>query len=71
MLKVTKKRLVLVLSLLLCGCNESRISHDLGYFKDSRTGLCFAVYGVIGMSTTLLTHVPCTPEVERLIRAAR
>jgi len=37
----------------------------LKYFKDSRTGLCFAERGV--MDSYTMTCVPCSEEVENLI----
>jgi len=41
-------------------------SHGIKYFKDSRTGLCFAERGSINSYT--MTCVPCSEEVEKLIK---
>ena len=45
--------------------------NSINYVKDNRTGLCFAVSYVgeypIG-SSHILSNVPCTPEVEKLIK---
>lgn len=35
------------------------------YFKDTRTGLCFA--SLLLYNTTQITYVPCTKEVEALL----
>jgi hypothetical protein len=42
------------------------INYLINYFKDTRTGLCFAETGT-GREHTL-TCVPCTEEVEALIK---
>jgi hypothetical protein len=60
--------LVLVLFVASCGTNEEW-ALKLNYFKDSRTGLCFAERAW-GMETGVVTNVPCTPEVERMINPA-
>jgi hypothetical protein len=39
--------------------------NDLFYFKDTRTNLCFAV---VDNRYDTLTSVPCTPEVEVLLK---
>jgi hypothetical protein len=67
---------VLLLSLLLVACNYpqlSRTARDVQYVQDERTGLCFAVTdNGESMSSSrvshVYSHVPCTPEVERLIK---
>lgn len=41
--------------------NDNRIIDSMYYKKDRRTGICYAIYG------NMLTYVPCTPEVERMI----
>ena len=44
---------------------------NIVYFKDSRTGVCYAALnstGSGGYSSTTITYVPCTPEVEKLIK---
>ncbi len=76
------KKTLLVLVLCLLGCNEStrkemfptpqESAQGITYVKDQRTGLCF-VYNSIGMSAQggggdVYTNVPCTPEVEKLIK---
>lgn len=72
------KYIIVLLSLILFGCSAEQISkmnkeHDDGiiktiyYKKDKRTGLCFASWG-LGGNGGLLTNVPCTPEVEKLIK---
>ena len=68
---------IILLSILLIGCetltqqgieNErALIKTELSYYKDTRTGLCFAGLGVGGPAQTI-TNVPCTPEVEKLIK---
>lgn len=73
---------ILLLSLFLLACDEEtrrqfnptpqESAQDIHYVKDNRTGLCF-VYNNIGMSAQggggdVYTNVPCTPEVEKLIR---
>jgi hypothetical protein len=71
----------LCILLFLVGCNdqvkksllpsETDRVEKLTYHKDSRTGLCF-VHNVVYSSTTVNSHifteVPCTPEVEKLIK---
>jgi hypothetical protein len=71
----------LIVSLFLLGCDEQtkkdwfppvedRASHIM-YVKDKRTNLCFAYNGVNnghGFTEDVFTSVPCTPEVERLIK---
>lgn len=62
--------------LLLFSCNQpsqpnqlkSENPNALEYFKDDRTKLCFVkkyagLYEIVGIS-----NVPCTPEVENLIK---
>lgn len=39
----------------------------LHYFRDAKTNLCF-VGRNLGQPWGVLTHVPCTPEVEDLIK---
>lgn len=78
------KKIVLILSVILfASCKSEPPKHieggeeryeaqrDFGnykinYFKDTRTGLCFAETGT-GREHTL-TCVPCTKEVEALIK---
>lgn len=73
---------ILLLCLVLCACDEEtrkrlnptpqEEAQTIHYVKDNRTGLCF-VYNSIGMSAQggggdVYTNVPCTPEVEKLIK---
>jgi len=76
------KKLLLVF-LFLMGCEESKQTdspkpsweakqaNSIVYTKDTRTNLCFALSTVgeypIGTSV-IVTNVPCTPEVEKLIK---
>lgn len=46
---------------------SDEMMYYIGYWKDKRTGLCFA--GSIHPPNSLLTNVPCTPEVEATIFA--
>lgn len=39
------------------------------YYKDDRTGLCFAGSSRLNANWSVLTYVPCSPEVERLVEA--
>ncbi len=67
---------ILILLLCLSGCNnsvfptESERVNKIVYLKDIRTNLCFAVNYVheypIG-EARIVTNVPCTNEVEKLI----
>jgi hypothetical protein len=69
---------VVVLATFLIGCsvNSAPSKSDLKetnivYFKDSRTGVCYAAMnstGSDGFTSTTITYVPCTPEVERMIQ---
>lgn len=43
------------------------LSSSLIYYKDLRTNLCFAGFGM-GWNYSTLTNVPCTPEVEKNIK---
>ncbi len=72
------KKLV-VLTLLLCGCacserqltpaqEKELVESKIHYFKDSRTGLCFANgWGGDYHGGPYVTNVPCSPEVEKLL----
>ncbi len=60
-----------------CGVNTSGDidfnADDIGYRRDSRTGLCFAVVasretGKVSTSGLGLTNVPCSDEVLALIK---
>lgn len=71
-----KKILLLILVISLCGCEEQpsyikgksqKSDNDgINYFKDERTGLCFAERGYV--DTYTFTCVPCTEEVQNLIK---
>ena len=73
-----KKLLVLCLLLMACtpetrkdlAPTDSERADRVSYFKDHRTNLCFAATYVssypIGQDM-ILTNVPCTPEVEKLL----
>lgn len=39
---------------------------NLTYIKDKKSGLCFAASG-LGYPYAVLTNIPCTPEVEKLV----
>jgi len=41
--------------------------NNLDYFKDKRTNLCFAGLDLLSNAQSI-TNVPCTPEVENLIK---
>lgn len=73
---------IFLLCLTLFACDEEtrkqwnptpqESAQGIRYVKDNRTGLCF-VYNNIGMSAQggggdVYTNVPCTPEVEKLIK---
>ena len=68
---------IIILSILLIGCEaikqqsinneKSFINEDLDYYKDSKTGLCFAGLSV-GSPAQTITNVPCTLEVEKNIK---
>lgn len=67
-----KKLLILCVALFAFGCADGhhteiqKEANYIHYYKDARTGLCFA--GQPGMSySATLTCVPCSPEVERLV----
>lgn len=66
---------MLVISLsLLVGCegdyrDRTRPVRYLDYAQDTDTNLCFAVSRSGGI--TALTHVPCTPDVLKIIDVSR
>jgi hypothetical protein len=45
--------------------SSGKTGGDIHYLKDERTGLCFAT---AYMTAHSFTSVPCTPQVEALIR---
>lgn len=62
------KYFFILLAFLLSSCQQTlptdtgNISDQLTYFKDARTGLCFAAINSVnygGYSTTSITCVPC------------
>jgi hypothetical protein len=65
-----KRRLFTFLSVVLltisCVNNSDRIE-SMEYFRDSKTGLCFAAKHMYA-NNAVMTNVPCTPDVERLIQ---
>jgi len=76
------KRL-LFMCLLICHCDngpyksyeqlQKERSQDqintIIYYKDTRTNMCFAgTKELVNRYSSLLTNVPCTPEVEKLIQ---
>lgn len=67
--------------LLLLGCNEqtrkeiaptdAEKARQVSYYKDPRTNLCFATSYVSEYpfgTATIFANVPCSPEVEKLIK---
>lgn len=64
---------------LVAGCDQgtrdkmfpsvSQQANQISYYKDERTQLCFVHSTVYtDINSTVFSHVPCTPEVEGLIR---
>ncbi len=69
------KKLIIILSLvILSSCErpsyveggDDIVLGEIHYKKDTRTGLCFAESG--GGNSFTMTCVPCTEEVENLIK---
>jgi PBP1b-binding outer membrane lipoprotein LpoB len=72
---------VVIISLVLTGCSEKAMNEafpseyqraqNLSYVKDERTNLCF-VHNYVQNSSLgtyhIFTNVPCSPEVEKLIK---
>lgn len=73
----------ILLCLLLMGCDEGSkesfrkevfpTTHEqaqrIHYVKDKRTDLCFVYNSVLtDVNSVVFTNVPCTPEVEKLIK---
>jgi len=61
--------------LLLIGCNSpEKINtqiNQIEYYKDIRTNLCFVnndTFNSNGFTFNIFTCVPCTPEVESLLK---
>lgn len=65
---------ILLICLMLSGCDfkmPAEQADEISYYKDHRTNLCFAENHVIssnGFKFTVFSYVPCTAEVEKLIR---
>jgi len=74
---------IILLCLCLVGCNEEsregfrkevfptvhEEAQRITYVKDTRTNLCFVRNSVLtDVNSVVFTNVPCTPEVEKLIR---
>lgn len=55
---------------LLVGCYTKQDRNDriqgIEYHRDQRTNLCYATY-LFGYNNGVMTYVPCTPEVEKLL----
>jgi hypothetical protein len=68
-LKAVKLGIVL-LSVSSMSCEHSTKINTLFYFKDERTGLCFASGGHIvnGLDSGSFTYVPCSSQVEEVIK---
>lgn len=70
------KQLILLLCLTSCiGPSDVESTKEeaqvLEYYKDTRTNLCFVRNSVTNsqaISYNVFTNVPCTPEVEKLIK---
>lgn len=65
-----KKFFVLLVGLMACDTVATTPTQKeqsyIHYYKDNRTGLCFAGSGALNANWSVLTYVPCSPEVERL-----
>lgn len=62
------KYLAIAIGFMSVSCiDNNKAVNKINYWKDQRTGLCFAAFGM-GTQSGLLTNVPCTPEVGRLIK---
>ena len=64
-----------LLLLVACGITNpaetKKEIEQIEYYKDSRTNLCFvrsAVENSNAIGYNVFTYVPCTPEVEKLIK---
>lgn len=44
------------------------VSARITYFRDSRTGLCFAATPSYGMNLVSISNVPCSTEVNLLLK---
>ncbi len=63
------KKIGLALLILLGGCStkEAPQLFEIHYYKDDRTGLCFASTSSVLANNFTLTCVPCSKEVELLL----
>jgi hypothetical protein len=65
---------ILLCLLLVMGCEVQKPQDEvqtIEYYKDSRTGLCFVNNSINNghwMVYHVYSNVPCTPEVEKLIK---
>lgn len=68
--KMTSKLLFLALFLVACSPQEqaaqdkNSLQRNILYFKDTRTGICFATYR-LGSQYGAMTSVECTPEIQQ------
>jgi hypothetical protein len=58
-----------VLLTISCIPSNNEVLNEIKYFRDNRTGLCFAAQA-LGFNQAVMSNVPCTPGVERLIQGA-
>lgn len=69
------KKLIVLCALALFGCEPTHhtvLEKEqvwIHYYKDARTGICFAGSGGLQQYSATLTAVSCTPDVERLVEA--
>ncbi len=72
---ILKVQIIIAICLFTIGCPNEQAQHDrqvqtankISYWKDSRTNICFASLN-LGWDSATMASVPCTPEVERLIK---
>ena len=68
------KYIIMIMALSFMGCRteQEKKENPLGitYAKDLRTGFCFAIVAsvVSGGIVNSISQVPCSPEVESLIK---
>lgn len=61
----------LLVFLLGCEASAKEEVNSFSYYKDTRTNLCFVVSGINNghmVTYHVYSNVPCTPEVEKLIK---
>lgn len=63
------KKIGLALLIFIGGCStkDAPSLFEIHYYKDVRTGLCFASTSTVLMNNFTLTCVPCSKEVELLL----